>query len=133
MRSSEAASLHTLLLGDGDLPQIPARMSSSSWGTPALYLGDKDAAADFAVLDELGIRAIVNASSELPNLFEGRMRYLHVELEDAPEEELLPHVSRTNSFIDDAIHRGESVLVHCRFGVSRSASLVIAYFMCKQH
>merc|ERR1712226_1278181 len=38
-RDSDVSKLHALLLGEGDPPCIPARLTSNSWGSPALFLG----------------------------------------------------------------------------------------------
>ena len=46
-------------------------------------------------------------------------------------QELESHISKANAFIDDAIKNKGRILVHCTAGVSRSASIVIAYLMSK--
>ncbi|RUS32771.1 hypothetical protein BC938DRAFT_474339 [Jimgerdemannia flammicorona] len=45
------------------------------------------------------------------------------------QENLMTDFARAFAFIDEARDAGRSVLVHCQCGVSRSASLVIAYVM----
>lgn len=136
LRAEDIINLHPLLLGDGDLPFVPARVVEASGeengGGPGLFIGDKDAAANRAALDALGIRAIVNATRDIPNHFsrEPEFTYLRLELDDEPDESILRHVGITNVFINQAFQRGDGVLVHCSFGVSRSASLVIAHLMC---
>ena len=48
---------------------------------------------------------------------------------DTPGEDILAVLYDALEFIDMALKAGGSVLVHCSQGVSRSATLVIAYLM----
>ncbi|ORX65686.1 DSPc-domain-containing protein, partial [Linderina pennispora] len=48
---------------------------------------------------------------------------------DHDEPDLHKYFDECFAFIDAARSRNENVLVHCQLGVSRSASLVIAYVM----
>jgi protein-tyrosine phosphatase len=51
---------------------------------------------------------------------------------DMPETNILQHLEKTNAFITTALASGGKVLVHCHAGVSRSASIAIAYIMKTQ-
>lgn len=46
-----------------------------------------------------------------------------------PSSNIATHFSECFQFISDAISGGGRVLVHCLAGISRSASVVIAYVM----
>jgi dual specificity MAP kinase phosphatase len=48
---------------------------------------------------------------------------------DAPDEPIEQYFEPTFWIIAQALLRGESVLVHCRAGISRSVSIVIAFFL----
>lgn len=37
----------------------------------------------------------------------------------------------TNGFIEEGVSKKENVLIHCAFGVSRSASVLIGYMILK--
>lgn len=49
--------------------------------------------------------------------------------QDDGMDSLSPHLGRVIEWIENARKEGGTVLVHCRVGVSRSASVVIAYLM----
>jgi hypothetical protein len=52
-----------------------------------------------------------------------------IDADDAPEMDLLTQFDQTHTWISENISSGGKVLVHCFAGVSRSASIVIAYIM----
>ena len=71
-------------------------------------------------------------TEDLKNRFVGpayNFMYKTIRVADMEEENLLDHLEDTNAFIEKAIDQGGSVLVHCRAGVSRSATVMIAYTM----
>ncbi|VDN97851.1 unnamed protein product [Rodentolepis nana] len=96
-----------------------------------LYLGNSRDARNFESLKELGITHIINATRDLPNYVEGNgdIKYLRVAVEDSGTADLTPYFTPTIEFIDVTVRAKGRVLVHCQEGVSRSASLVIAYIM----
>lgn len=60
----------------------------------------------------------------------GNMKVLDIQgIQDDGVDPILPHIDSALGFIEEARANGGRALVHCRFGVSRSATLVIAYLM----
>ena len=98
-----------------------------------LYLGDYTQATNATVLNELQITHILDASNE--NLSQEssqvlRLTYCAVNVWDLESENIAQHFKVTNKFIADCAKiPGGRVLVHCRAGVSRSASIIIAYLV----
>ena len=104
---------------------------------PRLYLGNCTAARNIRFLlshkishiltiDSFPIPAYVCSSASVVN------KYVH--MADMARENILEHFIDCINFIEDALKDKEgenSVLVHCFYGVSRSATIVIAYLMKK--
>ncbi|KAH8869452.1 Tyrosine-protein phosphatase YVH1 [Schistosoma japonicum] len=66
------------------------------------------------------------------NIFkEFHLKFLY--LRDEPSQDLLEILEDALSFIDECIQNKSNILVHCAMGVSRSASVVIAYLMRQNH
>ncbi|RDX46922.1 phosphatases II [Lentinus brumalis] len=104
---------------------------------PRLYIGDLAAAESPEVLSSLGITHILSAMrgplalpspSMVPQI--PPHHRLQVPLLDTPFSELVEYLPQTTQFIADALARDDAcVLVHCAQGISRSASVVAAYFI----
>ncbi|CAK1599282.1 unnamed protein product [Parnassius mnemosyne] len=99
-----------------------------------LYLGNLACARDEKSLQKLKITHVLTIDLvPLPRtiLDRGNLTFKFIKLADVPKEDLISHLPDSNEFIKEAIASGGTVLVHCYFGVSRSAAVVIAYIMEK--
>lgn len=94
----------------------------------SVYLGSMEAAADRAALQVAGVTAIIDLSRRENPRFND-IAYLELHIHDHPEENIGGLFNECFSFIRAAKRRGGSVLVHFKFGRSRSATIVIAYLM----
>ena len=96
-----------------------------------LYLGNLEAARDRDLLQEKGITHVLSILDTFRYMerFEG-FEYMQIEMPDFPNANILQHVPQALSFISNSLKQGK-ILVHCAAGVSRSASIVIAYIMVK--
>jgi len=96
---------------------------------PYLYLGTEWNASNYDSLFSDGITHVLNVSSDVDNFFPDAFTYLNIRVRDVDETDLLKEFDRTNKFILEAKDAGSCCLVHCKMGVSRSASVVLAYVM----
>ncbi|KOB52289.1 putative PASG, partial [Operophtera brumata] len=99
-----------------------------------LYLGNLACARDYDTLHQLGISHILTIDVvPLPRtvLEHKEFTFKFVKLADVPKEDMITQLPETNVFLQQAIANQGIVLVHCYFGVSRSAAIVIAYIMEK--
>jgi hypothetical protein len=96
-----------------------------------LYLGGLvDGAADPEAVKRIEVSAVVCCVTyaELPKRREVKgLEYFRVDVDDASHEPIKSYFQETIEFIANKIHRDERVLVHCRSGVSRSATIVLAF------
>jgi protein-tyrosine phosphatase len=96
---------------------------------PFLFLGTEWNASNYDALINDKVTHILNVSNEVDNFFPDAFKYLNVRIRDSEDTDLLKEFDRTNRFIQEAKDQGTSCLVHCKMGVSRSASVVLAYLM----
>ncbi|CAD8080220.1 unnamed protein product [Paramecium sonneborni] len=57
--------------------------------------------------------------------------HLVINIDDDDYEDIYKYFEKTNKFIQDNLKKG-NVLVHCMAGISRSATIIIAYIMWSQ-
>ena len=114
---------------DQEMLTILGQMDGATRIFDHLYLGSEWNASNLEELECNGIGHILNVTREIDNFFPAQFDYLNVRVYDDEATELLKHWDRTFKYIRRACESGSKVLVHCKMGVSRSASVVIAYAM----
>jgi hypothetical protein len=90
-----------------------------------LYLGDELDAQKKDWLKDYAITHILNCAAEVSCYYPKSFQYLHLELYD-PDSAFIDYISDICHFIDEGRKSG-SVLVHCRKGLNRSPSAILAY------
>ncbi|XP_040028462.2 protein phosphatase Slingshot homolog 3 isoform X1 [Gasterosteus aculeatus] len=118
---------------DNEILVTMAQMNKPSKIFDYLYLGSEWNAANIEELQKNNVGYILNVTREIDNFFPESFTYMNIRVYDVEASELLPHWTDTYNFINTARQRGQAVLVHCKMGVSRSASTVIAYAMKHYH
>lgn len=100
---------------------------------PGLYLSNARAACDLQLLQELNITHILTIEAHrLPRHIyqQSNISTLFIRANDTPSTNLLSYFPVCNNFISEGLRDG-AVIVHCHFGVSRSATITIAFIMEK--
>ena len=101
-----------------------------------LLLGAEMTARDEALLRDSNVTHIINcAGLACANHHPSAFSYLKLNLQDTAREDISAAFYDALDFIDAAIGHptaSGTVFVHCQHGVSRSATIVIAYLMWKQ-
>lgn len=101
---------------------------------PHIYIGSLEALDDPEALDAAAITHILTVLDydhcdwDEFNKFER----LYIETGDIENVDIIQHFDATNNFLDTAVSKGGTVLVHCAFGISRSCTLVMAFLMSRR-
>ncbi|CAL4073103.1 unnamed protein product [Meganyctiphanes norvegica] len=114
---------------DQEMLTILGQMDEATEVFPHVYLGSEWNASNIDELQGNRVGFILNVTKEIDNFFPGTFDYLNIRVYDDEATELLKHWDRTFKYIAHAKEKGLNVLVHCKMGISRSASVVIAYAM----
>ncbi|XP_036425146.1 protein phosphatase Slingshot homolog 3 isoform X2 [Colossoma macropomum] len=117
---------------DNEMMVTMAQMDKPSKILDYLFLGSEWNAANFEELQKNNVGYILNVTMEIDNFFPESFTYMNVRVYDVEATDLLSHWNNTYRFISEARKNGQAVLVHCKMGVSRSASTVIAFVMKQQ-
>lgn len=97
---------------------------------PHLYLGSQKDVLNKDLMTRNGISYVLNASNSCPKPdFICESRFMRIPINDNYCEKLLPWLDKSIEFIDKAKLSSCQVIVHCLAGISRSATIAIAYIM----
>ncbi|KPP68363.1 dual specificity protein phosphatase 2-like [Scleropages formosus] len=96
---------------------------------PFLFLGSAHHSSRRETLAQCGITAVLNVSSSCPNLFETELLYMTLRVEDSLAADIRARFPEAIRFIDSVKESGGRVLVHCQAGISRSATICLAYLI----
>jgi len=98
-----------------------------------LYLGSYEDAKNRRLLHSQKITHIVTVGIELKTIYPESFKYLYIPAYDSPDYKLIVYFDEIADFIHNAIEREKGkVFVHCYWGVSRSTTAILAYFI-KHH
>ncbi|KAM9365636.1 dual specificity protein phosphatase 13A [Pholidichthys leucotaenia] len=106
---------------------------------PNLYIGNVAVAQNRKTLHKLSITHVLNAAHSKQgsignqSFYGSTCVYFGIPAEDSDHFDLSQYFKAAADFIHKALRcKEEKVLVHCIMGVSRSATLVLAYLMLRQ-
>lgn len=97
----------------------------------ALYLGSQDSVTTENI-DQYNFTHILSLGIETPFIEDRKVVKRYIPCLDLPETSMEETFEDASEFIDIAIDAKGVVLVHCNAGVSRSASVVIAFLILKK-
>lgn len=111
-------------------PCLPVANVGPTRILPHLYLGSQKDVLNKDLMAQNGITYVLNASNTCPKPdFISESHFMRIPVNDNYCEKLLPWLEKTNEFIDKAKVSNCRVIVHCLAGISRSATIAIAYIM----
>ncbi|CAD8161062.1 unnamed protein product [Paramecium pentaurelia] len=98
-----------------------------------LYIGNKRAARDIQFQFYNKITVIINCAALEMNISNQKVKIINFEWLDTEEQQIVVNnnVDLVYNAIEETNERGESVLICCLTGQSRSVAIVAAYFMKK--
>ncbi|CAF3082827.1 unnamed protein product [Rotaria sp. Silwood2] len=112
----------------------------NTYGSPSvviddfLYHGDLGHASNIRLLNQLGIRHIIDVCDcQLDKEILDNFHVLWINLYDELRADIKKHFDESNDFLHNCKQKNEKVLVHCQMGISRSSSVVLAYLMKYHH
>nr|XP_033776984.1 dual specificity protein phosphatase 14-like [Geotrypetes seraphini]XP_033776985.1 dual specificity protein phosphatase 14-like [Geotrypetes seraphini] len=111
------------------LPATMGVLSGMDQITPSLYLSNATSARNRNVVAAKRITCIINASMDVQPSTWPSMDYMRVPVADLPHARLSDYFDMVADRIRSVERRNGRTLVHCMAGVSRSATLCIAYLM----
>jgi protein-tyrosine phosphatase len=110
---------------------------------PGLFIGDiysvtgNYTTLEQDVLDILKIDVVISVLSEeeyedhllTHEEFDSKIWWYRLVVDDDLNEKISEHFSRVHAIISEALKMNKVVMIHCKAGMSRSPTLVIAYLM----
>lgn len=102
---------------------------SGSQITDQIYISDLPSAFNIDHLKSEGFTHILNMIIGVDSLYPTEFIYKNIPARDIESQDLTQYFDECSEFIHSAVKSGGKILVHCSQGISRSATIVIAYLI----
>ena len=107
-------------------PRGPSKVLENETTGHALYISGEHHAQNLDAMQAAGVRNIVACGC--PAHFPAAFQYFLVKLEDSSGANVGRWLPKAANFIAAGLERG-SVLVHCKAGICRSTTMILAYLI----
>ena len=98
----------------------------------SIYVSGHVPATDVALLRGKNISRVLNCTQTNSIISSDGIQVKRLPMCDTANFELKSVLLEAIEFVSEAVNGGRAILVHCHAGISRSASVVIAYLMASQ-
>ncbi|XP_045175129.2 dual specificity protein phosphatase 3-like [Mercenaria mercenaria] len=125
----------------GGLSMLPSDAYNEVY--PNILLGEEAIAKQRVQLQKLGVTHVLNTAEGKDDGYHVHtnhvmyrrvgMEYLGIPATDIMSFDLSKYFQKSADFIEDALAGGGKILVNCKVGASRSATIVLAFLMLKRH
>jgi len=100
---------------------------------PGLFLGALSAAANINLLRRESVSTVLTVATGLQlKLPADEFQHHIIDVDDEESQDMMPFLQQALDTIDSCMSSGKRILVHCFAGVSRSATIVLAFVMQKR-
>ncbi|XP_069112433.1 dual specificity protein phosphatase 3-like [Argopecten irradians] len=109
---------------------------------PGIIIGNKECSKNKKQLKAMGVTHLVNCCQGIkPNQIDSDATYFRnvgisfhgIHALDHSSYNMSPHFNSAANFIDKALESNGKVYVHCSMGISRSATIVLAFLLLKRN
>ena len=90
-----------------------------------LYLGNQYSTSIIKNLDTIISIGCKSKANNIKNVYK-------ISVRDKKSTDLTPYLDPVTQYIDEELTKNHKILIHCKGGINRSPSFVIAY-LCKYH
>ena len=99
----------------------------------ALFISDFECASDQELLENYNITSVLSIDKNDSFILPKTISHKKIIAFDTELYKIKVHFESCLEFIRTALESKQNVLVHCRRGISRSAAIIIAYFIKHQN
>lgn len=85
------------------------------------------------MLHRLSVSLIVDCANQYYDVTDPGIQIIHRNIRDHGVLTIKEYLNSINRIIDSTVSKNKNVLIHCYYGMTRSCSCAIAYFMWKQN
>jgi hypothetical protein len=96
-----------------------------------VFIGSYEGAGSYEALKLNGITHILTTGNDMEEKYISEFKYCVINVDDDPDEKINKWFQKCIQFLDELLNENKNniVLIHCYAGISRSATITIAYII----